>query len=167
MIELETARLRLRAFGDADLDAYAAMSADPEVMRYVGSGETLDREGAWRNLALFLGHWTLRGFGLWALEPKAGGAMIGFAGLWRPEGWPGIELGWRLARHAWGLGYATEAAGRARDWAFGERGLDRLVSVIDQDNARSIRVAERLGGALERRLTGADAHRLLYGYAKA
>lgn len=166
MVELETDRLRLRWFRESDLDAYAAMSADPEVMRYVGGGATLDREGAWRNLAMFLGHWTLRGYGLWALESKAGGPIIGFSGLWHPDGWPGVELGWRLARHAWGHGYATEASLAARDWAFPSLGFDCLVSVIHQDNARSIRVAERLGGIFERRLEGEDDHRLLYVYSR-
>ena len=165
MVEIETLRLRLRPFRADDLDAYDAMAADAEVMRFVGGGVTLDREGAWRNIAMFLGHWSLRGYWLWALEPKPGGAIIGFSGLWHPEGWPGIELGWRLARHAWGHGYTTEASRAARDWAFGTLGLGRLVSVIHQDNARSIQVAARLGGAFERRLGGEDDHRLLYAYA--
>ena len=167
MITIETARLVLRPFAEGDLDAYAALCADAEVMRYVADGRTLDRETAWRQIAMFLGHWTLRGHGLWALEPKAGGPMIGFAGLWSPEGWPGIEIGWRLARPAWGRGYATEAATVVRDWAFADPRLDPLVSVIDQDNARSIRVAEKIGGALARRLDGEDAHRLLYAYRRA
>lgn len=164
MVELVTARLRLRQFAESDLDAYAALCADPEVMRYIADGATLDREQTWRQIAMFLGHWTLRGYGLFAIEPRLGGPMIGFAGLWHPEGWPGVEFGWRLARSAWGHGYATEAAVAARDWAFGTLSLDRFVSVIDQDNARSIRVAEKLGGAFERRLGGDDDHRLLYVY---
>jgi RimJ/RimL family protein N-acetyltransferase len=166
-IELLTARLRLRQFREDDLDAFAAMCADAEVMRYVGDGSTLDREGAWRNLALFLGHWTLRGYGLFALVPKAGSAMIGFAGLWQPEGWPGLEIGWRLARPFWRQGYAGEGATAVRDWAFGGLGIPRLVSVIDQANVPSIRLAERLGGYLDRRLVGIDRHRLLYAYDRA
>lgn len=163
-IELATARLRLRTFREDDLDAYAAMSADPEVMRYVGDGQTLDREGAWRNMAMLLGHWTLRGYGVFALERRSDGAMIGFSGLWHPEGWPGLEIGWRLARPWWGHGYATEASLAARDWAFHTLGIPRLVSVIDEANDRSIRVAQRLGGTLDCRLEGEDSHRLLYGY---
>ncbi|MBM3583038.1 MAG: GNAT family N-acetyltransferase [Alphaproteobacteria bacterium] len=167
MITLESPRLRLRPFTEADFDAYAVMSADPEVMRYIADGSTLDRETAWRQIAMFLGHWSLRGYGLFALEPKAGGAMIGFAKLWHPKGWPGVEFGWRLARAAWGHGYATEAATVARDWAFGALGLAHLVSVIDQANARSIAVAGRLGGAFERCMSGEDDHRLIYGYRRA
>jgi RimJ/RimL family protein N-acetyltransferase len=167
VISLESARLRLRPFAEADLDAYAAMSADPEVMRYIADGTTLDRETAWRQIAMFLGHWSLRGYGLFALEPKAGGAMIGFAGLWHPEGWPGVELGWRLARSAWGHGYATEAATVARDWAYATLPFAHLISVIDQANDRSIAVARRLGGTCERRMTGEDDHRLIYGYRRA
>ena len=71
MITLDTERLRLRMFRDADLEAYAAMSADPEVMRYLGAtGQPLTRQEAWRQMAMFLGHWQLRGYGVWAMEDK-------------------------------------------------------------------------------------------------
>src|SRR5829696_4722730 len=93
---LATERLILRPFRDEDLDTYAEICADPEVMRYLGDGTPLDRVGAWRQLAFIVGHWQLKGFGLWALEEKASGALIGRAGLLHPEGWPGFELGWTL-----------------------------------------------------------------------
>lgn len=139
--ELATERLLLRGWRESDLDAYAAIAADEETMRWVGGMQP--RPTAWRTLALYAGHWALRGYGLWAVE--CGGELVGRIGLWRPEGWPGLELGWMLARHTWGNGYATEAAAAAVAWAWEQLDVDRLISLINPDNARSIRVAERLG----------------------
>ena len=138
---LTTERLTLRGWRDDDLDAYAEITADPEVMRFMGGA--LDRAATWREIALFAGHWELRGFGLWAVERE--GALIGRVGLWRPEGWPGLEVGWLLGRSAWGHGYATEAAQTTVGYAFDELGADRLISLIAPDNVASQRVAERLG----------------------
>jgi RimJ/RimL family protein N-acetyltransferase len=140
---LETARLVLRGWLPGDVEAHAAMSADPEVMRYLGGA--LDRSESWRRLATHAGHWVLRGYGNWAIERKADGVLLGRAGLWNPEGWPGLEVGWKLARHAWGHGYATEAAGAAIEWAWTVLNADRLISLIHPENTRSMRVAERLG----------------------
>jgi RimJ/RimL family protein N-acetyltransferase len=140
---LETERLLLRGWRDEDLDAYAAMSQDPEVMRHLG--EPHDRAASWRGMALHAGHWALRGYGNWVLERKEDGELLGRVGLWSPEGWPGLELGWQLARHAWGHGYATEAARAAIAWAWAELGAAELISLIRPDNVRSARVAERLG----------------------
>ena len=145
--EIEAERLRLRAFRNEDLDAYAAMCADPEVMRYLGTGATLSRADTWRSMAGFLGHWALRGHGMWALEEKATGTLVGRAGFLEPEGWPGFELGWTLGRPHWGRGFATEAARRALDYAFHELDRDRVISLIRPANTPSMRVAERLGEA--------------------
>src|ERR1051325_5154069 len=93
---LETARLRLTALSASHFDDYAAMLADPASTRWVGDGEPLDRGHAWRSLAMLLGHWQLRGYGMWALELKDSGVFAGRAGLMYPEGWPDIELGWML-----------------------------------------------------------------------
>lgn len=143
---LTTDRLVLRAFRDDDLDAYAAMCADPEVMRYLSAtGDLLSREDAWRQLALFAGHWTLRGYGMWAVEERGSGRFVGRVGLHRPEGWPDLELGWSLCRGAWGRGYATEAARAAAGYAFRELKRTYLIHLILAQNVRSIRVAERLG----------------------
>ena len=147
---LETERLVLRPFALADADAYALICADPEVMRWVRDGQPLTRAAAWRSIATYLGHWQLRGYGFWALEEKATGRLVGRAGLWNPEGWPGIEVGWLLARDVWGRGYATEAARAALDFAFDRLDAAHVVSVIHPENARSIRVAERLGERCER-----------------
>ena len=140
---LETERTVMRGWRDADLDAYAAMSADPSVMEFLGGA--VDRGQAWRSMALHAGHWTLRGYGLWAVARRSDGAFLGRVGLWNPEGWPGEEIGWKLGRAAWGQGYATETAQAAMAWAWNVLELPRLISVIDPSNARSIAVARRLG----------------------
>jgi RimJ/RimL family protein N-acetyltransferase len=142
---VETPRLVLRAFRLSDLDAYAAMCADEEVMRHIGSGGAVGRDVAWRHLALFLGSWSLVGHGMWAIERRADGLLIGRAGFLDPEGWPGCELGWLLARDAWGQGYAFEASHAAREFGRRELSLDDLISLIRPDNSRSIALAERLG----------------------
>jgi RimJ/RimL family protein N-acetyltransferase len=142
---LETPRLILRGWRHRDLEAHAEMSADPEVMRFIGDGLVHDRGQSWREIATHIGHWALRGYGQWALERKEDGASLGRAGLWNPPGWPGLEVGWKLARHAWGHGYATEAGAAAIEWAWATLDAPRLISVIQPENARSIRVAERLG----------------------
>src|SRR5262245_42771405 len=145
MVTLETDRLTLRMLRESDLDAYAEMCADPEVMRYVGDGQPLARPMAWRNLAMMVGHWSLRGYGLWAVEERASGALVGRIGCWNPEGWPGFEVGWMLRRPFWGRGYATEGACAALQFAFSQLEQPHVISLIHPDNAASIRVAQRLG----------------------
>lgn len=144
---LTTARLRLRAFRERDLDAYAAMCADAEVMRHIGAGGPIARATAWRHMALFLGEWALKGAGMWAVELRGDGRMIGRVGFLNPPDWPACELGWLLARDAWGQGLAFEASAAALDYARQALGLQRLVSMIRPANARSIKLAERLGAA--------------------
>jgi len=115
-------------------------------MRYLSvTGALLSREDAWRQMALFAGHWALRGFGMWAVEERESGRFIGRVGLHQPEGWPDRELGWSLAREAWGRGYATEAARAAADYAFRTLRWSHLIHLILPGNDRSIRVAGRLG----------------------
>lgn len=144
--QLETARLLLRQWRESDLDAFAAMMRHPEVASFLSADRRpLDRIEAWRSMALFAGHWALKGYGLFVLEEKATGAFIGRVGLWRPEGWPGLELGWALARPYWGRGFAYEAARAAGAWALAAFPLDRLVSLIHVENRASQRLAARLG----------------------
>jgi len=145
MSTLTTARLRLRPFTQKDLDDYAAMCADAEVMRHIGSGGAVARDIAWRQMALFAGHWSLLGYGMWALQERASGRLVGRAGYLNPEGWPGNELGWLLGREFWGRGYAFEAASAALAWGRAEMGFSGLISLIRSDNARSIALAGRLG----------------------
>jgi RimJ/RimL family protein N-acetyltransferase len=144
---LETERLRLRAFREDDLDALAAFWADEESARFAGGA--CGRDDAWRRMVMFIGHWTLRRFGFWALEEKASGTFAGYCGLFEPEGWPEPELGWSLLRTSRGRGLATEAARRARDYAYHDLGWTTLISFINPHNHPSIRVAERLGARRE------------------
>jgi RimJ/RimL family protein N-acetyltransferase len=148
IVSPETERLRLRMFRESDLDAYAAMCGDAEVMRYLGDGRPLTRSDAWRNMALMIGHWHLRGFGMWAVDEKASGRMIGRIGAWYPDGWPGKEIGWTLCRDCWGRGFATEAGRAAIEHAFTVLHWPEVISLIRRGNAQSIRVAERVGESL-------------------
>ncbi len=128
------------------------MCADAEVMRYL-RGHAIDRAEAWREMAMLLGHWALRGYGMWAVEERASGVFAGRIGLHYPEGWPGRELGWALARRFWGRGYAAEGARAALDHAFSSLNWPRVISLIHPDNERSKRLATRLGMAFEQRVT--------------
>ena len=139
---LETERLLLRGWRDEDLDAYAAMMADPEVMRFLGGVQA--RQDAWRSMASMVGHWVLRGFGAWAVERKSDGVLLGRAGIQRPEGWPASEAVWTLGREHWGRGYATEAAKASLAYAFKTMALPKVVSYIDAENFASQNVAKRL-----------------------
>lgn len=147
---LTTPRLMLRGFRDTDLDQFAAMLADPEIMRFKNSGQPASRAESWRGLVNVLGHWVLRGYGLFAVESLATGEFLGSVGLIQPEGWPGAELTWTIARPAWGQGYATEAAAAVRDWAFASQDFAQLISLIDTENVASIRVAEKIGMGFDR-----------------
>jgi RimJ/RimL family protein N-acetyltransferase len=145
-VELRTGRLLLRRFRADDIDTYAAMCADPEVMRYLSAtGEPLSRADAWRQMAMFSGHWELRGYGMWVAEELQSGHFVGRIGLHYPEGFPDRELGWAICRRFWGQGLASEAARAAAGYAFQTLGWDHLISLILPGNTRSIRVAERLG----------------------
>jgi RimJ/RimL family protein N-acetyltransferase len=163
MTLLETERLILRLFCEADLDVYSEMCADPEVMRYIGLGQPLSRDEAWRSMATILGHWQLRGFGLWAVESKATQTIIGRVGCWQPEGWPDFEIGWMLRRAYWGQGFALEAAQASVRYAFEELGRSHLISLIDPHNPRSIAVAKRLGERLEGQAEILERPVLVYG----
>jgi RimJ/RimL family protein N-acetyltransferase len=142
---IETPRLRLRPFAAADWEAYAAISADAEVMRHIGAGGPVSRDDAWRAIAAFLGHWALRGYGMWALEHRDSAVLLGRVGYLDPPGWPGFELGWLLGREHWGHGYAREAAAAALRHAFEVLQRDRVISLIRPGNQRSIAVARAIG----------------------
>jgi RimJ/RimL family protein N-acetyltransferase len=143
--ELDTARLRLRQFRESDLDAYARITGDPETMRYIARGEPFDLDQAWRSLGYVLAHWRIRGFGLWAAEEKASGALVGRIGLLHREGWRDVELAWLVARDRWGQGLATEGGRAALEHALAALGARRVISVIAPHNTASLRVAEKLG----------------------
>lgn len=143
--QLTTDRLMLRAFAASDFEAYALIMADPEVTQFLGEGRPLTRVDAWRQLAMILGHWTLRGFGLWAVEERASGRLIGRVGCHEPEGFPAFEVGYVLAREAWGNGYAREGAAAALQFARQTLRRREITSIIRPANTGSIRVATSLG----------------------
>jgi RimJ/RimL family protein N-acetyltransferase len=150
---IETPRLRLRPFRESDLDALARLNADPEVMRYLGAGKTLDRAESWRQIALFMGHMELRGYSALAIEERATGEFLGRSGPWFPEGWPMLEVGWVVDPRCQNQGIATEAGRASLAWCLANLGVDRVCSIIHPGNAASRRVAEKLGAKIERRIT--------------
>jgi RimJ/RimL family protein N-acetyltransferase len=164
---LETPRLLLRQFRPSDFDALARLSADPEVMKYLGDGRPKSRAEAWLMMASYLGHWELRGYGLWAVEDKATGEFVGRIGLLNPEGWPGLEVAWTLARERWGKGFATEGAKAALEYSFSVLKLDHVISLIHPDNAPSIRVALRVGEKLEGQVELFGVMRSVYGIRRS
>jgi len=131
----------------SDRAPFAAMNADPEVTRYFPRPYT--REGSDRLAERADADHERQGWGIWAVEQLATGRFLGFAGLARPtfeaSFTPAVEVGWRLAREAWGFGFATEAARAAVAFAFDELDLDQLVSYTAEPNARSHAVMRRLG----------------------
>lgn len=136
---------------------------DPDVIRYLGSGVPGDIGVAWRNVAMMIGYWHMRGYGPWIIVAKDRGEILGRAGLWHAEGGPGVELGWMIRRSAWGHGFASEAAGAALEWAWHHAKHDHIISVIHATNAPSIRIAEKLGERLERSEIVDDAEVRTYG----
>ena len=145
---LQTERLTLRAPRSGDFEPIASFLASDRA-RYVGG--PYSRLHAWRALAATLGHWDLRGYGMWAVEERSGGGLVGLVGLHDPEGWIAPEIGWWLVAPVHeGRGLAFEAARAARRYAYGIVGWREAFSVIDPANERSIRLAERLGCKLDR-----------------
>lgn len=157
-VDIETERLLLRRWRDGDVAPFAELNADPEVMRHFPAPLT-----AADSLAMvdrIRGHFAEHGFGLWAVERRDEGDFIGFVGVqhvsFQARFTPAVEIGWRLARHAWGRGYATEAARAAATHAFRSLGVDEIVSFTVPANEPSWRVMERIG--MVRDLQGDFAH---------
>ena len=140
---IETPNLVLRIPGEADFDAWAALDADALAMRFIGGPRS--RAEAWMGLAAAVGMWSLRGCGLFSVLERETGNWIGRVGPWYPEGALSTEIGWALARNAWGKGRATEAAAAAMGWAFDTLGWTEVIHCIAAGNHASIAVAERLG----------------------
>ena len=162
--ELHTGRLLLRGFRGDDFPAYALLVGDPIVTQHLGDGRALGEHEAWRQMAMFAGHWTLRGFGVWAVEEKATGAFVGRIGCFEPEGWPAFEIAYTLSPTVWGRGYAVEGARAALAYAHTVLGRRRVTSVIRPANERSIQVATRLGARFDRAVPfyGDVAHLYVY-----
>jgi RimJ/RimL family protein N-acetyltransferase len=159
---LETERLWLRAWTAEDAGPYARIIGDAEVMRHVGAGlryhlrrrctalvPRLAERSAGRAIRELADHWQRYGFGEWAVEEKASGLLVGQIGLVHLPDWTAdsseVEVGWLLARNAWGRGFATEGGRASLAYAFDQLGLERVVSVARRANERSERVMQRLG----------------------
>ena len=156
MIETERLILRKPRLGDAK--ALLAAYGDPEVMKFIGTGETHDLEATREWIKRSIARWKADGFGALVIERKEDKKVVGRTGLlvWNSETWQTgtlaefedagvVELGWILAQQYWGQGYAVEAATAVRDYAFKELKLMRLISLIMRGNDRSVRVAEKIG----------------------
>jgi RimJ/RimL family protein N-acetyltransferase len=165
-ITLETERLRLRWFRESDFEDFCKICADAEVMRFLGDGKPMTPMEVWRQMATFMGHWYFRGYGIWAVEEKSTGQVVGRIGFMNPAGWPGFELGWTLGRDSWGKGYATEGARRALEHAFTEMDREHVISLIAPDNIASIRVAGRLGEKVEGQTEVLGREVLIYGISR-
>ncbi|MFE6158318.1 GNAT family N-acetyltransferase [Streptomyces sp. NPDC056486] len=152
---IQTPRLVLRRWRDADVAPMTLINSDPEVMRWIGDGSAHDGEEQTRSTMARWEHgWETEGFGLFAVEVRATGELAGFTGLsvphYLPEVMPAVEIGWRLGRSFWGQGLATEAARAALDFGLTDRGLERIVSIVQVGNDASERIMNKLGMRVER-----------------
>lgn len=163
---LTTERLLLRMLEEADFEEYAAIHTDAEVTRFT-TRTHLDRMETWRHLAMIVGHWHLRGFGMWGVFERGSGALVGRVGFYQPDGWPDFELGWTMGRLSWGKGYAPEAARACLDYAFEVMKRDHVISLIDPANVSSIRVAEKIGETLEGEVEIGGHRLLVYGVRRS
>ncbi|MET3495519.1 GNAT family N-acetyltransferase [Variovorax boronicumulans] len=161
LIEFETPRLRLRQWRESDRAPFAAMAADPQVMEFLLPLPTrADSDALIERLEARIAE---KGWGFWAVEHKATGEFIGFTGLNVPLATlpfsPCVEIGWRLARHAWGQGLATEAARGAMRVGFERLALEEIVAFTAVGNLRSAAVMERIG--MREDVAGAFDHPLV------
>ncbi len=150
-LRIETPRLILRPLRMEDFDAWAEFLADEETTRYIGGVQV--RATAWRTFMGMCGCWHMTGIAMFSVIEKASGKWIGRLGPWFPEGWPGPEVGWGIARPHWGKGYASEGAAAAMDYAFDVLGWPEVIHAIHEDNVASQGVAKKLGSKLLRRVT--------------
>jgi RimJ/RimL family protein N-acetyltransferase len=167
-MRLETERLLLRPPEERDVDAYLEIYGDADVMRFLG-GATASRDDVVAIVERMRRHWERHGLGLFSVVRKEDERLLGRVGflLWDPVRWVNamraeldgdleLEIGWTLGSEHWSRGYATEAAVACRDLALRELGRTRIVSLIDRDNAASIRGAERIGETYEREIVRPD-----------
>jgi RimJ/RimL family protein N-acetyltransferase len=151
---IETSRLILREIDpERDFDGWAHSMADEETVRYLGT-EPMSRGEAWRNMAMAIGHWRIRGYGPFSVELRETGEWVGRVGPWYPEAWPVPEVGWTISPRHLRRGYALEAARAAIEFVFGELGWPRVHHVIHEDNEASIALAAKLGSSLFRTYAG-------------
>ncbi|MEK6285823.1 MAG: GNAT family N-acetyltransferase [Acidobacteriota bacterium] len=145
MQTIETARVYLRPFTSDDLDSFALIGSDPDVMRYIGDGKPQSRERTRTRFNAILDHHNRHGFGVWAAVDKTSGEWMGFCGLQFLDNASEIEVGYRLAKRFWGIGLASEAAKASLRYGFEALGLNRIVAVVQPGNIGSRRVLEKIG----------------------
>ena len=153
MAPIETPRLMLRVPEMSDAEPFMGILWDAEVVenKQVTLTEAPgDIELARRNTAALIDHWASRGYGLWTVVEKSGGEVIGGVGLQNPDGWPDVEIAWVIHRSRWHQGLATEAAAAALAWAWAHTDIDHIISIINAGDARSMRVAVKIGERFER-----------------
>ncbi|HEY0103359.1 MAG TPA: GNAT family N-acetyltransferase [Brevundimonas sp.] len=142
---LNTERLTLRPIAMEDFPRWAEMMADPEASRFLGGPQPAAT--VWRGFMTMAGAWSLTGVSMFSVIERGSGLWLGRIGPWRPEGWPGTEVGWGLHPDAQGKGYGAEAATAAIDYAFDVLGWTDVIHCIDPDNTPSQRLAERIGSS--------------------
>ncbi|MDG2406970.1 MAG: GNAT family N-acetyltransferase, partial [Paracoccaceae bacterium] len=147
---LTSENLTLRGPEMHDFEPLARFYADGH--RAQGFGGTLKRDEAWRWFASNIGYWHIHSYGYFTIETQTG-EIAGISGIWNPEGWPEPEVGWVVHAGFEGRGIAYEAACRTRRWAYDDLGMTTLTSNILANNARSIKLAKRMGAKYERSYT--------------
>jgi RimJ/RimL family protein N-acetyltransferase len=165
---ITTSRLLLRRWRSDDVEPFAAMCSDPEVMRYIGSGDTRTREQAAAAILAFESFWEEKGYGLFAVGLLGSNQLIGFTGpaepAFLPEIMPAVEVGWRFTRESWGNGYATEAARAVLDFGLVELGISEIVSIHQVGNDASARIMQKLGMGFDRETIDQTCGRLVRVY---
>lgn len=144
---VDTLDLILRGYREEDFEAFAAFGASDR-SRFVGGPQ--DRWSCWRSFMAGIGHWALRGFGMWMVEHRATGKVAGRVGMIYNDGWDEPELGWHIYEGFEGKGYAYQATVAARSYSAEHFDLDAVISYIDPENTRSVSLAQRLGATYER-----------------
>jgi RimJ/RimL family protein N-acetyltransferase len=152
---IDTERLLLRGWKPEDHAPFAKICGDPDVMRYIGDGSTRTADEVARSIASFQKEWNDRGFGLFAVELKQTGNMIGFTGFslphFLPEVLPSVEIGWRFSKQSWGKGFASEAAAAALAFGVNYLRITDIVSIYQVENGASARIMKKLGMIFDRR----------------
>ncbi len=165
---LHTPRLVLRRWRDDDIEPMAAINADPEVMRWIGAGAVRDLEQTRSGIAAIEREWEASGYGLFAIEERASGDLIGFTGMtvpyFLPEVMPAVEAAWRLGRKYWGRGIGTEASAAALEFGLVDRGLARIIAIVQIGNDASERIMTKLGMHTERQTIDPATGRALRVY---
>lgn len=151
---LETERLILRGFEPSDYENVHEIFSDEDWSQFIGG--PLNRGNSWRAFASLVGHWSIRGYGTFAVDEKSTGQFVGMIGHWFPEEWPEPEIGWTLSKSAAGKGYATEAVNAVLDHTFNTLKWETAISLIAPANEASKKVANRVGAVFEKEITCRD-----------